>query len=128
MSAVQKLSGAMQMSPAFAPPLDHDALQHPRLQRSTRFLYGPEAIRVGSLLEFVERVQAWFLVKLEYLVRPQARHGEHFEHGHGDILAHRPQDRVVTGRVKLGDDICNGPANSRNFSQEALRYDVFQGL
>jgi hypothetical protein len=66
-SAVQKLSGAMQMSAAFAPPLDLDALQHPRLKRSTKFLYGPEAIRVGSLLEFVERVQAWFRVELDTL-------------------------------------------------------------
>jgi hypothetical protein len=79
-SAVQKLSGAMQMSPAFALPFDLDALQHPRLQRSTKFLYGPEAIRVVSLLEFVERVQVWFLVELEYFVRPKSRYGEYFKH------------------------------------------------
>ena len=47
---VQELSGAMEMAPAFALAFNLDSLQDLRLQRSTKPLYGPEAICLGSLL------------------------------------------------------------------------------
>ena len=67
-------------------------------------------------------------MEFEHLVRPQAGHGEHFEHACGDILAHGLKARVITGCVKLGNDIGDGVANPWDFLQATLRHDVLQGL
>ena len=118
----------MEVAPALAITPDLETLQDLRLKRSTKSFHGPEAIRLGSLLEFVERAEPQFPMEFEHLVRPQAGHGEHFEHACGDILAHGLKARVITGCVKLGNDIGGGVANPWDFLQATLRHDVLQGL
>jgi hypothetical protein len=81
----------MHVPPSCAGAADGDALKDFRLQGRAQTLHALEAVGLGGEVT---------LVKLQRLLGPQARDGEHFKNASRNHLAHRFQPRVRAGAVR----------------------------
>jgi hypothetical protein len=79
-----------------------------------------------GLLQSCEGDDPQLFVKLEDLVRPQARYGEHLKDASRDFLAHRFKAGMRACAVQLGDDIRDCVADPWNFNEPPFCDDLLQ--
>ena len=107
----------MQMASALPAPFDVDALKDLALQRCAQALHVLKPVLPCGLVQSFERSNAELAIELEHFLRPQARNGQELKDACRDVLSHRLWARVCPGLVKLGDDVGDGGADARDFTQ-----------
>src|SRR3954462_15587059 len=103
----EKTCRAVYVETAFATARDCEASENLCLQGTSKSLRALDAVLARGLFQIGERGDTERGIKLEHLVGPQARHGEHFQDTGRDFRAHRLQAWMRAGAMQFRDDIGN---------------------
>jgi len=115
---------AVHVKTALAAARHFEASENLCLQSASKSLRALDAILARGLFQIGEGGDAEGLIKLEHLVRPQARHGEHFQDTSRNFLAHGLKAWMRSRTVQFCDDIGDGVADARDFREPSCLYNL----
>src|SRR4051794_20551623 len=123
-AAFSSRSRAVHVETACATRRDRKASENLCLQGISKSLRALDAVLARGLFQIGERGDTERVIKLEHLVGPQARHGEHFQDTGRDFRAHSLQAWMRVGAMQFRDDIGNSVADARDFREPSCVYDL----